>query len=211
MVNSNFTKTLLQSYIITNCERRLFFELGRNKPALWFDPVRPIPMKPPERLIFQRKYLIDKGIEYEQEVYSYLKKLDNARFKKDSKGNVDRFNSNLDATVLNKCYDALTKEPQKTLMLLEYQYNIPQDFFSNIFAAKPSIHELPVDYSELRPDILLFGNDLNKYLDLDQIFEVTSSGRIRKVPIAELNTRVGITIFDIKYVQDDHVGKKHFL
>ena len=211
MVNSNFTKTLLQSYIITNCERRLFFELGRNKPGLWFDPVRPIPMKPPERLIFQRKYLIDKGIEYEQEVYSYLKKLDNARFKKDSKGNVDRFNSNLDATVLNKCYDALTKEPQKTLMLLEYQYNIPQDFFSNIFAAKPSIHELPVDYSELRPDILLFGNDLNKYLDLDQIFEVTSSGRIRKVPIAELNTRVGITIFDIKYVQDDHVGKKHFL
>lgn len=209
MPESNFTKTLLQSYIITNCKRRLFFELGRNKPKLWFDPVRPIPIKPPKRLIFQRKYLIDKGIEYEKEVYTYLKKLDNARFKKDTKGNVA--NSNLDEAVLNKYYNFLTKEPKKTLLLLEYQYTIPQSFFSYIFAAKSSVTALPVDYSDQRPDILLLGNDLNKYLGLDQIFEITHDGTARKVPSNELTTRIGITIFDIKYVQDDRVGKKHFL
>ncbi|GAJ19833.1 unnamed protein product, partial [marine sediment metagenome] len=110
----------MQSYIITNCDRRLFLELGLNKPKLWFDPVRPIPMKPPERLMFQRKYLIEKGKEYEQELYSYLKKLDNAQFREDSNGSV--INSTLDIRYLNTCYDILMKEPKETLMLLEYQF-----------------------------------------------------------------------------------------
>ena len=58
---------------------------------------------------------------------------------------------------------------------------------------------------------MLIGNDLNKYLDADEISEITYSGTIRKVPNNELDTRIGITIFDIKYVQDEHVGKKTFL
>jgi len=209
MPDSNFTKTLLQSYIITNCDRRLFFELGRNKPQLWFDPVRTNPRKPPERLMFQRKYLVEKGKEYEQELYSYLKKLDNAQFRDDTNGNV--MNSNLDMRFLNNCYDILMKEPKKTLMLLEYQYSIPQSFFSNIFTAKTSTKVIPVAYADQRPDIILLGNDLNKYLDTDEIFEITHSGTVRRVPINDLDTRIGITIFDIKYVQDEHVGKKQFL
>jgi len=209
MPDNNFTKTLLQSYIITNCDRRLFFELGRNKPKLWFDPVRPIPMKPPERLMFQRKYLIEKGKEYEQELYSYLKKLENTQFKEDINGNV--INSTLDISYLNTYYDILMKEPKKTLMLLEYQFTIPPSFFSTIFTTKSSTKVIPVDYADQRPDIMLIGNDLNKYLDADEISEITYSGTIRKVPNNELDTRIGITIFDIKYVQDEHVGKKHFL
>ncbi|MBY9019552.1 MAG: hypothetical protein KGD67_00745 [Candidatus Lokiarchaeota archaeon] len=209
MPESNFTKILLQSYVITNCERRLFLELGRNKPQLWFDPMRKVPDKPPERLMFQRKYLTEKGKEYEQMVYKHLKKLDNVHFRESDKGNVSESTLNLD--ILNSCYNTLKREPKKTQILLEHQYSIPQSFISNIFVTKSANKVIPVDYSDQRPDIILLGNDLNNYLDSGEIFEITHNGKIRKVPVVELNTRIGITIFDIKYVQDERVGKKHFL
>ncbi|MFX0074118.1 MAG: AAA domain-containing protein [Candidatus Hermodarchaeota archaeon] len=208
MRKSNFTKTLLQSYIITNCKRRLFLELGRNKPELWFDPLRAVPSKPPERRFPpEREYLVEKGKEYEQLLYLYLKKLDNAIFEQDNQEQV--IPSTLSEEQLLKFYDLSFKEKIHTLMLLEFQYSIPPSFFKTLFSAKSSVKELPVDYTELRPDIMFIGNELNDYIE--EVFEVCYDGKIRIISKDELATRIGISIFDIKYTPDEHVSKKHFL
>ena len=70
-LKNNFNKTLLQSYVITRCERRLFLELSKNKPKLWLDPVRQTVK--PERIPLTSELLQDLGKEYEQKVnYSYF-------------------------------------------------------------------------------------------------------------------------------------------
>ncbi len=202
-----FSKTLLQSYVLTNCKRRLFLELGRFKPNLWFDPVRDIPSKKPERLAFQTKYLTDKGDEYQHDVYTYLKKVEYTYFKENINGEIE--NSDFIKENLSKFYNKLLNDPDKTLMLLEYQFKIPDSFFNKIFFPKPGVKEIPVDFSRQRPDIVFIGNKINNYLS--EVFEILDNGNIRKVPEAELKERFGISIFDIKYVQDENVGKKHFL
>ncbi len=207
MPESNFSKTLLQSYIITNCKRRLFLELGRNQPQLWFDPVRDVPSKPPERLLFQKKYLVDNGKKFEKEVYSYLKNLKNTKYKISDNGNIT--NSALNKEFLIQCHDFLKNNQDQILMLLEFQYNIPQSFFFDIFPSRSGIKSIPVDYADLRPDIILLGNDINRYVE--EVFEITHEGLIHKVSQSDLNIRIGISIFDIKFIQDEHVSKKHFL
>ena len=210
MPENNFTKTLLQSYIITNCDRRLFFELGKNKPHLWFNPVRTIPLIPPERQVFQIKFLTDKGKEYEQIVYSHLKRLPEVKFK-ESKENGKQIviSSILDAQNLESSYDYLIKDSSKVIILLEHQFSIPQVFFENIFTPKSPPFEMPVDYGEQRPDVILLGNGINKFVN--DVYELTHSGKVRKIPPNELESRIGISIFDIKYVQEEKVAKKHFL
>ena len=205
MAGNNFTKILLQGYIINNCKRHLFLELGKNKPKLWFDPVREL--KPPEHQIFQSKYLTEKGIEYEQLVYSHLKRLPGIMFKEDDENGV--INSLLKVKVLQDNYEILMKEPNKSLILLEYQYHIPDNFFLKIFPQKSTFSELPVDYGDQRPDVMILGNEINRFLE--KTYEITHDGTVREISLNEHNKRIGISIFDIKHVQDERVGKKHFL
>ena len=207
MPESNFSKTLLQSYVITNCKRRLFLELGRSNPKLWFDPERNVPSEPPERLIFQREFLVKSGKNFEKKVYSYLRNFKNIKYKKDKDGNIS--NSILTKDVLLQCYDFLKKNLNETYSLLEFEYSIPKSFFYELFAPKHGFNSIPVDYSDLRPDILIIGNYINKYLD--EVIEINSDGKFHKLDQSDLNNRIGISIFDIKFVQYDHVSKKHFL
>lgn len=201
-----FNKTVLQSYILTNCKRRLFLEIGKNKPSLWFDPVRKIPLNPPERFMIQNKYLKEKGKEYEQMVYKALKRLSNMNFKIDKNGDVTR--SNLNEQVLNDFHAKIIKN-KSTQVLLEYQHEIPESFFIQLFPKKKGSYQLPIEFSEQRPDIIFIGNELNKHLT--NVHEIIEDGSIREVPKGELNKRIGISVFDIKYIQEENVGKKHFL
>ncbi len=202
----NFHKTLLQSYIRTNCKRRLFLELGKNKPHLWFDPVRSVPSTPPERLMFQQKYLKNKGKEYENKVYSYLMQLTNSHFKPNVSGGVSA--SHLTKEALETFHDLYFKNPNNTLMLLEYQFEIPEAYFDTIFISKKGLKILPVDFSDQRPDILFLGNELNELVD--KVLEITYDGAVRELPKEELKNRCGISIFDIKYIQEENVSKKIF-
>jgi hypothetical protein len=207
-----FNKTLLQSYILTNCKRRLFLELGRDSPDVWFDPVRPIPSTPPERLIFQTKYLKEKGKEYEQIVYSYLKNLKNVEFKpsKDESGNEIIGRVKLSVKILNEIADKFVGENAPSLcLLLEHQFKIPKSFFYEIFYPKAKYNDVPVNYSSQRPDLIFLGNGLNKYMD--KIYEINAGGNIQLISKEKENARIGISVFDIKYTNEENVGKKHFL
>jgi hypothetical protein len=204
---AKFNKTLLQSYILTNCKRRLFLELGRDQPKIWFNPVRKIPSKPPERLIFQTKFLKEKGKEYEQLVYSYLMQLQNTHYN-EVDGHIE--GSELDAALLSHLYEKYIKsEEQGLFLLLEYEYKIPRDFFYNIFIPKAKFKDIPVEYSSQRPDLILVGNKLNEYIECE--YELLADGRIEKISLHQKDKRVGISIFDIKYTKEENVGKKHFL
>ncbi|TFF87701.1 MAG: hypothetical protein EU549_04245, partial [Promethearchaeota archaeon] len=204
---AKFNKTLLQSYILTNCKRRLFLELGREKPDLWFNPVRTIPSKPPERLIFQTTYLKEKGKEYEQIVYSYLKRLKNIYY--------HEINGEIGDTYINSQYllDLSSKFKENNdnglILLLEHEFEIPSSFLKQIFNPKAKFKDIPVEYSSQRPDLIFIGNKLNEYIDI--VYEVLGDGTIRKIPKDEENNRLGISIFDIKYTKEENIGKKHFL
>ncbi|TXT66893.1 MAG: putative ATP-dependent RecD-like DNA helicase [Promethearchaeota archaeon] len=204
---AKFSKTLLQSYILTNCTRRLFLELGREMPQLWFNPVRPIPEIAPERLIFQTKYLKEKGKQYEQIVYSHLKTLENTYFR-EVEGEVQD-------TVLVP--DHLLKfnekhkdnKASKLILLLEYEFVIPKSFFYQVFPAKKQFKDIPVEYSSQRPDLIFIGNKINEYVD--EVYELGADGIIKRLSKAQENERIAISIFDIKYTNEENIGKKHFL
>ncbi len=204
---AKFNKILLQSYILTNCKRRLFLELGRDHPDLWFNPLRPIPSTPPERLIFQTKYLKEKGKEYEQIVYSYLKKLNNTYFR-EYDGEIE--DSYLYPNILINFSTKLKNNISNSLiLLLEYEFEIPRSFFYPIFMHKAKFRDIPVEYSSQRPDLIFIGNGLNKYVE--SLYEILADGSIQKIPKEKENERLGISIFDIKYTNEENVGKKHFL
>ena len=206
-LKKNFHKTLLQSYNITNCKRRLFLELGKNKPHLWFDPVRSVPSTPPERLMFQQKYLKDKGKEYENKVYSHLMRLSNSHFKPNVSRGVSV--SLLTKEALETFHELYLRNPKNTLMLLEYQFKIPESYLDTIFTSKNGIKILPVDFSEQRPDIIFLGNQLNELVD--KVYEITFDGTVRQLQKEGLKNRCGISVFDIKYIQEENVSKKNFL
>jgi len=203
---AKFNKTLLQSYILTNCKRRLFLELGRDKPNLWFNPVRPIPSTPPERLIFQTKFLKEKGKEYEKLIYSYIKNLKNSIYNEHNGIIQDSYLTPKILTDINKRLKG--KFPNSLILLLEYEFEIPKIFFYKLFDPKAKIKNIPVDYSSQRPDLIFIGNKINHYLD--SVYEILSDGSIKKIPKEKENDRLGISIFDIKYTNEENIGKKHF-
>lgn len=204
MLKNNFNKALLQSYILTNCKRRLFLELGKNKSNLWFDPTREI--KKSKRFPLESDFLMIKGKEYEELVYSYLSNLNDAYFLK-SGDKIERLS--LDEKKLIQFHAILRKDPDKTLMLLEHEFAVPKEFFTSLFPTKKSKNDVPVDYSDQRPDIIFLGNPINS--KVKEVFELLHDGSIRKVENGELKNRFGISIFDIKNIQEEQVGKKHFL
>ncbi|MGV9171076.1 MAG: DEAD/DEAH box helicase [Promethearchaeia archaeon] len=182
-------------------------ELGRNKPELWFNPVRPIPSKPPERLIFQTKFLKEKGKEYEEMVYSYLKHLDNIHYN-GFKGKVE--DSKLNQKALMGFYNKCQRDPSDSLLLLlEYEFKIPRSFFYNIFAKKAKAKDIPVGYSSQRPDLIFLGNRINQYID--PVYEILADGTIQKVPKEDENKRLGVSLFDIKYTKEENISKKHYI
>ena len=188
---NNFNKLLLLSHIITRCDRRLFLDLSRNKPNLWLNPVR----KPEKskRIPIPSDMLKKLGKDYEQKVYSQLKELKETIFQ-EVKDSVDKLR--LSVNELTNLYKSLEKDPTKNIMLLEFEYHIPELFFQNLFPHKDNINEIPVDYGNQRPDIIIIGNLLNN--SEDDVFELIPPGKIRKVPSIELKKRYGINIIDIK-------------
>lgn len=200
----NFNKTLLQSYIITRCDRRLFLELSRKKPTLWLYPVRST--LTPKRRPLTSKLLQKLGKDYEQQVYSRLKQVRNIKFR-EADGLVDKLY--LKSEEFLKFHTFLKMNPDEDIILLEFQFRIPPSFFRRLFTSKPEVHEIPVVFGSQRPDITIIGNTINKYLE--EVFELLPDGNFRKIPKEHLNERIGISVFDIKKTQEERIGKKHFV
>ena len=200
----NFNKTLLQSYIISRCERRLFLGLCKNKPDLWVKPLRDT-IKP-KRIPTTSDLLKELGKDYELNVYSRLRHVKNVEYReKESK--ID--NLKLTPIEFEKFFKFLQDNPREDILLLEFEYKIPSFFFHNLFPTKQHKNEIPVDYGKQRPDLVIIGNTINTYVP--EVFELLANGNFQKIPQNEINNRYGISIFDIKKTPKERIGKKHFV
>ena len=201
---NNFNKTLLQSYTISRCERRLFLELSKKKPEFWLKPLRKTIA--PKRFPITSDLLKELGKDYEQRVYSRLRLVKNVKFReKDSK--IDKLK--LTSVEFEKFFKFLKENSGEDIILLEFEYKIPSFFFHNLFPLKKHVNEIPVNYGKQRPDIVIIGNTINSFVP--EVFELLADGNFQKIPQNEINNRYGISIFDIKKTQEERIGKKHFV
>ena len=205
MSYNNFNKQLLSRYMESECKRQLFLELAHAMPEKWYTDDRKIEF--PKKIRRMHNLLLKMGHVYEQKVYNKVRFIKGAHFNVDQKGNVDE--TYINPTMFSELYDELKKSPFDDFILLEYQFEVPDSFLHYIFEAKGGIQEIPVNYSEQRPDIMLIGNSNNKLKD--DVFELLTNGTIRKVPENELETRFGVNIIDVKNIREDHIGKKQFI
>ncbi|MHA1518784.1 MAG: AAA domain-containing protein [Promethearchaeota archaeon] len=192
-----FTKKCLTEYISHDCDRQLFLHLGESDP-FWLDPVRePLPSK----RIRRKSLIIQKlGQKYEQAVYSKLRHLPYCEFKLDRNKEI----TTLDLSIRRLCriHTELTQERLPYKLIFEGQYQSSDQKQSEKIFSKGMIME----FSDHRPDILLFSNSLefsNR--------ELTSDNKIRIIPESELQTLIGINIYDIKNTSEENIGKKHFI
>ncbi|KKM90222.1 hypothetical protein LCGC14_1240810 [marine sediment metagenome] len=202
---NNFNKRLLTRYTESDCKRQLFLDLAQIKPDIWYTDNRPIEkIKQIRQKVELLKHL---GRIFEQKVYSHLIKNKGTKFKKKENGEVG--GDNLNPLKFKQFYDELIKNPLNDIILLEFQYETPEYFITKIFPPKNKVKEIPVNYGEQRPDIIVIGNSLNK--QKEKVIELLSDGLIREVHVSEFNSRFGISIIDIKNIREDHVGKKQFI
>ncbi|MFX1398154.1 MAG: AAA domain-containing protein [Promethearchaeota archaeon] len=201
---NNFNKQILTRFVQTQCERQLFLDLGRNKPSLWFDPV--VKIEKPKRIHIGPKNLLELGKKYEQKVYSQILTLGDVSFELSTNNMVKE--SSLDKNLFLKYYSELEANKEESLILLEHEYEIPRLFFINLFELKNPKDQIPVDYAEQRPDILIIkklsGTNNGK------IQELLPNGNIRTVSENEFTSRYGINVIDIKNVRQENIGKKQF-
>ncbi|KKN08879.1 hypothetical protein LCGC14_1052280, partial [marine sediment metagenome] len=205
MGNNNFNKQLLTRYTESECKRQLFLDLAQIKPGLWYTDTRPIErirQKRQQADLFKRL-----GKKFEQKVYSHLIKFNDVRFNVKENGEVDE--TYLNPRIFEQFYDQLMKKPLEDIFLLEFQFETPESFFNEIFPPKNEQKEIPVNYGEQRPDIIILGNSFNKRNE--KVKELLSDGAIREISKSELISRFGITVIDIKNIREDHIGKKQFI
>ncbi len=143
---------------------------------------------------------------YEQELYSRLKKLTNSIYRK-KYGKVER--SSLTNAKMIEVSNTLEANPTEDVILLEFEYHVPESFYRNLFPKNVNNSEIPVDYSQLRPDILIVGNQIND--QLERVFELKTSGKFKEITNNKFRNRFGISVFDVKKTQREKVGKKHFV
>jgi len=205
MSYNNFNKQLLTKYIESECKRQLFLELAYIMPEKWYTDERKI--ERPKHIHKMHKLLLDFGKDYEKKVYEYLRSIKGACYNLDAEGNVDE--TYLNPSLFAQLYENLKKSQLDDFILLEYQYEIPETFFYDIFPPKGTDKAIPVNYGEQRPDIMIIGNSFNKHNNT--VLELISDGTVREVPENELYTRYGINIIDIKNIREDHIGKKQFI
>jgi len=189
----------------SDCKRQLFLGLAYAMPEKWFTDDRKIEIPKPIRK--RHEFLLIRGKNYEQNVYSRLKLIEGAYFNMDHEGNVDE--TYINPAMFSHLYDELKKSHVNDFILLEYQFEVPDSFLYYIFEAKEGKHEIPVNYGEQRPDIILIGKSINKLKD--DVYELLTDGTKRRVPEKELETRFGVNIIDVKNVREDHIGKKQFI
>ncbi len=193
-------KHTLVTYINLECERFLFWSLGRDDPA-WVQPGERL--RTIGRNIIRPELLLKLGKKYEQEIYRKLGPLVPVICNKSVAGEVSqRIVQPSDFSQIYK--DAMAKG---TVVLLEHQIDTPRSFLDFVFPAKPGGANPSLVIGDIRPDILV----MRKLPAQDGIKELLPGGKVRAVPPSELATRASITIIDIKNVFKDKIGKKQFI
>jgi hypothetical protein len=200
---SKFGKTVLTNYINDECERRLFLELSRNYKELWINPIRKI--KKPKFIRSDKSAKL--GKDYEQKVYEILGKNFACINKPRNEKKVSA--SSLSKVFLERLYSEMNKNDNERVLLLEFEFKIPDTYFLDIFKPKSSSIKIPIEFTYQRPDIIILENYLCNIEGKSK--ELMPNGRLRTLPKEELDKRHGISIIDIKYIKDENIGKRQFV
>ncbi|MHA1854804.1 MAG: hypothetical protein ACTSYY_02075, partial [Promethearchaeota archaeon] len=194
-------KNVLSQFSEFECERQLFINLGMNDSD-WIVPGYKI--IPSNRRKKSSQLAFDIGKEYEQAIYSNLKRIPNTICKLSQIGEVTPIS--LTTKLLNDLYNNFLSKKTDQACLLEHQFKVSDQFLKEVFLIKNTSN---INRSENRPDILIL-QKLKTGSD-SQYFEVLFNGEIRELSQDEIESRISINIIDIKSTNEMNVGKKHFM
>lgn len=206
-----FDKKFFRNYVDSECQRQMLLCMARVIPAC---------ISPSHQIItrkdrFGMKSVTERGKIYEQEVYDKLIALPQTKYVLGKNSMVIPLK--LDAFKLNTYYDEIKGEDCDYLVLLEAEIFIPDSFFSLITNLKPSTSKadnplfayLDTHSSiseKIRPDILI----ISKQTTLEEnLVELMPDGTQKQLNKSE--SRLCISIIDIKITHPERVGKKQFI
>ncbi len=194
-------KNILSQFSEFECERQLYINLGLDDPD-WILPGYKIIESNRRKKSSQLAF--DIGKEYEQAIYSNLKRLPNTCCKLSQIGEVTPIS--LTIKLLNQLYNDFSSNKINQACLLEHQFKVSDQFLDSIFLIKNTSN---IDRSENRPDIL-FLKQIN-FTPESKYYEILSDGKFKELTQTEIENRISINIIDIKSTNEMNVGKKHFI
>ena len=201
-----FGKQIFTGYVASECDRNLFLSVARKFEVDWMKPVRKL--KKGDRPIRSPSFLERLGHKYEKEVYEHIRSNPipdtSFRLSKERPGV-----ESLTKEIFEGIYTRIRNGQFNDKILAEFEYKPPNTFFKDLLTLSSKFRGIPLDYGNVRPDILIVGNTLRT--SLDSISELLPNGQIQKVSESDLKTRIGINIYDVKNIHEDKIGKKQFI
>jgi hypothetical protein len=176
-------KQTFHDFIDNECRRRLFWHLAEGDPS-WMHPLRPM-----ERPHFKRSAITALGQRYEQRVYKAATTLGTVFAAHSSQGDIQ-------PTQLEPHF--LLTLPHGVSVLLEHEWEVPDSFIQSVTGIG-----VVQQVRQMRPDIMLA--------------QPATAGTLELLPtgqqkiVAEGDTRLAITLIDIKHTSEHSVGKTHFV
>ena len=199
-----FTKEVLTQWVEFACDRQLLLNLGRDD-TVWIDP--PHEIKPLEMRFRHRATITKLGKNYEQEIYYSLRRLHGSRSNRGSDGDI--VPSQLTREELQRMYEEI--DSSTSLVLLEYEFPFERKLLYDIFQLNPSDHIVMSEPQNVRPDVLVVRKLKQESERENRVYELKVNGEVKEVKKSELSSRLSIQIYDIKYTNEQNVGKKHFI
>ncbi len=194
------SKQVFRQFVEFECDRQLFWLLGREDGRWMVDPRAPAPR---DEQRSKPEVAAELGKAYEQRVYQFLGRLDGTQADTDPRGNV--VESTLDAELMADLFDDLRAGalPDR-ICLLEHQWETPPSFLERIFGLSAG-EEVPVQQwsGHMRPDIILLEQGEGEARALRPDGEVES--------LREGHGRIGLQLLDIKHTSEQGVGKRQFV
>ena|SRR5271157_4352593 len=190
-------KLALVTYITNDCERYLFWKLGRNDPAWMLGAER---LHHIGRIVIRPEYLFALGKKFEQQVYQRLLAIASVRCHQDDPAS-DVHPWNVHPADFDEIHDEVARAGSR--VLLEHQIDTPKSFMDFVFPEKPGGIRPTLEIGDIRPDIMV----VERLAEQDGVHELLPGGETRLVPAAELSTCWSITIIDIKNVFKDKIIK----
>jgi len=216
-VFKNISKVNLEAFVETGCQRQLLLNLGQGNEK-WIKPWEDLVKLSRER---SGDVILDLGHDYERDVYLQLCCFEN-RIDLNSTW-VTKYISDKDSTQPHQSNGIkLTRAfllalPIKMndinaskFCLIEHDFTIEESFIQQLLGAakKEDLKDLVSASTSIRPDIMIIEkiNDTQGHI----ITEIGPGGEIVDLSGKDLKGRLAITVVDVKLLQEEKIGKRHF-
>ncbi len=193
-------KQVFRQYVEFECDRQLFWLVGREDGRWMTKPEAPVPRD--ERRA-RPEMAAALGRAYEQRVYRFLLRLKGTLAELDPRGEVVESSLDVDLLGAVAAEQGLGERPD-VFAMLEHQWETPASFLCRIFGVDAG-DEIPVQRwsGTMRPDILLVKRDPGL------VQELLPDGTV--VSRVEGDGRSALQLIDIKHTSEQGVGKRQFV